>query len=165
MQRRGMPIRAALFAFGAALLTLGVPAASFGQPAGAPPPAQLVPQAPPLAPGTARVWILRQFEPAESLQTPMIHVNGTPIIPSQPGTIFYRDFAPGTYKFTVDTCTIDTDQSTTLSLAPGNQVPLEVQSLRDFSSNCLTPENFYIRPITPAWVAMYLPHLSYLGAR
>jgi hypothetical protein len=49
----------------------------------------------------ARVWFLRQFEPGESLATPIISANGVPVGESLPGTVFLRDFAPRTYTFTV----------------------------------------------------------------
>ena len=53
--------------------------------------------------GTARVWFLR---PAGSNSyaygaAPMIYANGTPVADIPANTGFYRDFAPGTYRFTV----------------------------------------------------------------
>ena len=85
------------------------------------PTAQPAAQLPPPSPGMARVWFVRQFEPSESLATPMIYVNGAPLAPSVPGTIFYRDLAPGTYSFSVDTCGTDINQFPTVQLAPGAQ--------------------------------------------
>jgi hypothetical protein len=122
--------------------------------------------APPATPGLARVWFLRQFQPAESLRMPMIYVNGVPLASSVPGTVFYRDFPPGTYTFTVETCTVDVGQATTLNLAAGSQSALEVQSLSSFRSwGCLGDDTFYVRAIPPASAQLYLPQLSYIGAR
>ena len=59
-------------------------------------------QLPPPPAGLARVWFLRQFQPGESLWTPMIYVNGAAMTPSTPCTIFYRDFVPERHTFTVD---------------------------------------------------------------
>ena len=56
----------------APLLAPGTIAAALAQSA------QLAP--PP--PGLARVWFLRQFQPEESLWTPMIYVNGASMTPS-----------------------------------------------------------------------------------
>ena len=86
-------------------------------------------QQPALAPGYARVWILRQYEPSESLRTPVMYINGAAIGASQPGTIFYRDLPAGAYQVTVDSCTKDVGQDANLNLAPGMQVYLEIQSL------------------------------------
>ena len=68
--------------------------------------ANLVPQtaAAAQAPGTARVWFLRS---AGSLNgnvwaaEPEICANGAPVGDLPVGSKFYRDFRPGTYRFTV----------------------------------------------------------------
>jgi hypothetical protein len=128
--------------------------------------AQPVQLAPPPA-GLARVWFLRQFEPSESLSTPMIYVNGTPMTPSMPGTIFYRDFARGTYTFAVDSCGSDTNQFPTVQLTPGAQYEFEVQSLESFRPpDCPRGTGvFYVRPVQPRFLQLYLPQLAYLGPR
>ena len=132
----------------------------------APAVAQTAQLAPPPA-GLARVWFLRQYEPSESLWTPMIFVNGAPMTPSQPGTIFYRDFTPGTYTFTVDSCGADVNQFPTVQLAPGAQYEYEVQSLESFRPpDCPRGTGiFYVRPVQPRFLQLYLPQLAYLGAR
>ena len=61
------------------------------------------PQVTAQSPGAARVWFLRTAG-ANSYAlgaAPMIYANGTAVadIPANVG--FYRDFAPGTYRFTV----------------------------------------------------------------
>lgn len=124
-------------------------------------------QQPPLSPGYARVWILRQYEPSDSLRTPPMYINGAPIGASQPGTIFYRDLPAGTYKFTVDSCTQDVGQAQTLNLSPGTQVYLEIQSLSSSmrAYGCLVNEDFYVRQVDPVRVQVYLPQLAYLGPR
>src|SRR5215475_1137896 len=68
-------------------------------------------QIPAVPPGLGRVWVLRQFEPGLGVQwSPMTYVNGSPLAPAYAGTAFYRDLAPGTYIFTVDSCTRDFSQ-------------------------------------------------------
>src|SRR5216684_1768741 len=97
------------FLIGVALLGLGLAALEGGAaPAAAGPNAAQT--AGPVPPGVARVWFLRQFQPSESLQMPMIFVNGAPLASSQPGTTFFRDFSPGSYAFSVETCTQDFSQ-------------------------------------------------------
>ena len=82
-----------------------------------------------------------------------------------PGTIFYRDFAPGTYTFSVDTCGADTNQFPTVQLAPGAQYEFEVQSLESFRPpDCPRGTGvFYVRPVQPRFLQLYLPQLAYLG--
>jgi len=76
--------------------------------------AAAVSQAPPIQAGLARVWFLRQFEPGESLATPIISANGVPVGESLPGTVFLRDFTPGTYTFTVPSYGVDFGQAATV---------------------------------------------------
>jgi hypothetical protein len=78
------------------------------------------------APGMARIWIFREYEPYESLATPYVRLNGAVIGVSQPGGVFYRDVAPGTYAVTVDSDGTDTNQFATISLAPGQQAFIKV---------------------------------------
>jgi hypothetical protein len=128
--------------------------------------AQPAAQLPPPPPGVARVWFVRQFEPSESLATPMIYVNGAPLTASIPGTIFYRDLVPGTYNFSVDTCGTDVNQFATMQLGPGSRAELEIQSLKSFTPpDCPVKETFYVRPIQPRFLQLYLPQLANLGAR
>lgn len=121
----------------------------------------------PVPAGFARVWFLRQFEPTESLATPMIYVNGAPLAPSQPGAAFFRDLAPGSYTFTVDSYGVDANQSATLQLVPGMQPYLEIQSLRSWArfGDSSGRDTFYVRAISADWAAKYLPAMSYLDPR
>jgi hypothetical protein len=151
------------FLIGVALNGLGVAAlGSFAAASAAagPNPAQT---AGPVPPGVARVWFLRQFQP-DNLQMPMIYVNGAPLASSQPGTTFFRDFSPGSYAFSVETCTQDFNQVATPNLTPGSETYLEVQSLKDFRSwGCIT-DTFYVRAIRAEQAQLYFPQLRYLGA-
>lgn len=128
--------------------------------------AQTASTIPPLAAGLARVWFLRQYQPSVSLRTPMMFVNGAPLASSVPGTALFRDLPPGTYTFTVETCTVDTNQAATLNLAPGSQITLEVQALRGFATlDCPVDDTFYMRAIPPERAQLYYAQLTYLGAR
>ena len=47
---------------------------------------------PPVPPGLARVWVLRQFEPGLEVQwAPITFVNGATLAPAYARTAFYRD--------------------------------------------------------------------------
>ena len=117
----------------------------------------------PVPPGVARVWFLRQFQP-NSLQMPMIYVNGAPLASSQPGTTFFRDFSPGSYALSVETCTGDFNQVATPNLTPGSETYLEIQSLKDFRSwDCIT-DTVYVRAVPAERAQLYFLQLRYLGA-
>lgn len=128
--------------------------------------AAAVSQVPPTQAGLARVWFLRQFEPGESLATPIISANGVPVGETLPGTVFLRDFAPGTYTFTVPSYGVDFGQSATVQLAAGTQTYLEVQSLRSWAGaggDNFERDTLYVRAISAYRAERYFPNLRYLG--
>ena len=128
--------------------------------------AAAVSEAPPIQARSARVWFLRQFEPAESLATPIISANGVPVGESLPGTVFLRDFTPGTYTFTVPSYGVDFGQAATVQLAAGTQTYLEVQSLRSWAGaggDSFQRDTLYVRVIAAYWAEKYFPNLRYLG--
>jgi hypothetical protein len=128
--------------------------------------AAAVSQAQPIQTGLARIWFLRQFEPGESLATPIISANGVPVGESLPGTVFLRDFTPGTYSFTVPSYGVDFGQAATVQLAAGTQTYLEVQSLRSWAGaggDDFERDTLYVRAISPYWAGKYFPTLRYLG--
>jgi hypothetical protein len=124
-------------------------------------------QIPPVPAGSARVWVVRQFQPGLGIQwSPMTYVNGAPLASAYAGTAFYRDLTPGTYTFTVDSCTRDFSQARTLDLAAGMQVDLEIQVLSSISSwGCFDPNTFYVRQITPQVAEYYFGQVRYAGPR
>ena len=58
---------------------------------------------PPLQPNQARVWVLRMPSQAGFITgaDPVVYVNGAPLAKSPVSTVYYHDFQPGTYRFTV----------------------------------------------------------------
>jgi hypothetical protein len=133
------------------------------------------PQAPALQPGSARVWVLRQSDPANGnaeAAAPMVFANGAAVGRSPAGSAFYRDFALGTYTFKVEPYGgLPTEQASTVQLAAGTQNYLQVQWLpswevgypeADFS---FAPNTFGILTMSPQVAQAYLPTLTYLGQR
>jgi hypothetical protein len=96
--------------------------------ASAPAPAADLSQSQPIQAGEARVWFLREFDPALSLDTATIYANGVAIGQSQPGAAFSVDLAPGTYTFTVPNDLPDDNQAPTVQLAAGAQVYFNVDA-------------------------------------
>ena len=112
----GRVCRAAAFALLAAFLW-GADLASAAAPPGGP------------APGYARIWLYRDYEPYQSLARPYVRLNGAIVAISEPGGSFYRDVAPGQYTLTVDSIGQDVNQFTTVAVAAGQQVYLKIEVL------------------------------------
>jgi hypothetical protein len=133
--------------------------------AASPSPAATPDQAPPVAPGRARVWFLRQLFPGSAMFAPMVSANGAPVGISPQGTVFYRDFPPGNYVFTVENCIPEPRTSFALPLAPGNQFALEVQSDPNGAWDCEDSQISYLRPVPPELLSQAFAPLAYLGQR
>jgi hypothetical protein len=118
-------------------------------------------QAPPVAPGQARIWFLRQLSPGTDMTAPMIYANGAPLAGISQGTVFYRDFAPGTYAFTVEDCRPGAQTSLTLSLDPGNEFALQLQQ-NDYGPLDCGP-TFYLNAPAAEMLSDLFGPLRYLG--
>jgi hypothetical protein len=120
------------------------------------------PQATPVPPGMARLWIYREYEPYESLATPYVRLNGAIIGVSQPGGVFHRDVAPGTYPVTVDSIGMDVNQFATVSLAPGEQAFIKVLVSNSWDSGgrgSWARDTFYTWQIQPEAAETEIAHL------
>ncbi|HEY3911673.1 MAG TPA: hypothetical protein VGM07_17565 [Stellaceae bacterium] len=130
---------------------------------------------PAVKPGMSRVWFFRpQLTPqfgAVTAFAPVVYANGAPITAIPPGTDFYRDFAPGTYRFTVQPYGLPTGQATTLQLAPGTQDYLQVDWIASWTQGypeadySFAPNTFGVLLSTPQVALAYIPTLAYLGER
>ena len=133
-------------------------------------------QIPPLAPRMARVWFLRGWDAPSGQKfvfgaDTAVYANGATVGSLRTGTSFFRDFAPGTYTFTVQPFGLPTAQATTLQLRAGEQAYLQAQWVAswqfgfpeaDFS---FAPNTFAIFTMSPQVAQAYLPTLAYLGPR
>ena len=87
---------------------------------------------PALQPDMARVWVLRQpSSPGGNVAAadPMVYANGAPLAQSAQGTVYFHDFQPGTYRFTVQAYGTPANLVDTLQLAPGTQAYVQVQAV------------------------------------
>jgi hypothetical protein len=120
---------------------------------------------------TAQVWFLRPTSATEDTfgAQPMIYANGVPVGAIPANTAFHRDFAPGTYNFTVDPYGNPTGQVDTLQLAPGSQSYVEIVRQPDWQLGVAggagrSHENsFAFWNLSPYLAQMWLPSLSLLG--
>lgn len=88
----------------------------------------------PISPGTARLWIYREYEPYQTLARPYVRLNGAITGISEPGGVFYRDLAPGTYAVTVDSEGTDVQQFVSVPVAAGQQAYVKVLASANWDS-------------------------------
>jgi hypothetical protein len=100
----------------------------------------------------------------------VIYADGAPVAAIPIETAFYRDFAPGTYRFTVQTNGLPTPQATSLQLAPGTEYFLDVDWVANWTlgypaiaGGYQNAETFGIIPMGAQVAQAYLPTLHYLG--
>ena len=119
---------------------------------------------PPIAPGMARVWLLRDNDPEEAFGTPIIFANGQPIGRSEPGAAAYRDLPPGTYRFTVQSLSgIPTGYKDKVKLAPGTQTYLEIQWGPSWEEGQAGGYTFYVRTLSQELGKAYYGSMRYVG--
>jgi hypothetical protein len=147
------------------LLGLAAVAGSISPAMAAPETAQVTTQ----SPGAARVWFLRPAG-ANSYAlgaAPMIYANGTPVADIPSNAAFYRDFAPGTYRFTVQPYGSPNHKADTVRLAPGTQTYLEVQWIPTWEEGYATGgrHSFFVVNMSPQMAQDWLPALNIVGQR
>jgi hypothetical protein len=119
-------------------------------------------------PGMARVWFLRPESSTIGAYgaSPMIYANGMPIGTLPVSSKFYRDFAAGTYRFTVERYGIPTDEAVTTRLTPATQTYLEVQWLPTWEMGYAgKTHSFFILGMSAQIAQVWLPSLSYADQR
>jgi hypothetical protein len=134
-------------------------------------PAGTVSQAPvpALQAGMARVWVLRQpSSPGGNVAAsdPMVFANGAPLAQSAQGTVFFHDFQPGTYRFTVQAYGTLANLVDTQQLAPGTEAYVQVQAVPNWEMGSTAGgASFAVLSMSPQDAQPYLHLLTNLGQR
>jgi len=116
----------------------------------------------------ARVWFFRQMDPTAGdvyAGSPIIYANGAPIGDMPQGIVFFRDFAPGKYRFTVQPYGTPTPQHDTVQLAPGQQAYVQVQWEANWETGHTGGSSFAVETSSPDVPHQYIPTLTNLGQR
>jgi hypothetical protein len=133
------------------------------------PPAETASQAAaPLPPGMARVWVLRQPTPPGgnvAAADPMVFVNGAPLAKSAAGTVFFHDFQPGAYRFTVQPFGTPADLVDTLQLTAGMQAYVQVQAVPNWEMGSAGGASFTVLSMSPQDAQAYFQTMTNLGQR
>ena len=118
---------------------------------------------------TARVWFLRPSSASGTEvqgATPMIFANGAPVGTITANAAFHRDFAPGTYSFTVQPYGVPTGHADTVQLAPGSQTYLQVAWVATWAEGYALTDHgdegcdFFVLNMAPRLARAYLPGLT-----
>jgi hypothetical protein len=96
----------------------------------------------------------------------MVYVDGVPLARSAQGTVFFDDFQPGTYRFTVQPYGTPANLVDTLQLAPGIEAYVQVQAVPNWEvGSTAGGASFAVLTMSPADAQPYLQELRYLGQR
>lgn len=117
-------------------------------------PASLAASSPPPIPaGEARIWVYRTYEPYADHGLPAVYANGVTIGWAQLGGAFYRDAAPGHYHVTVQSYGVNSNQSSDLDLAAGQEAYIRIVSLPSWAEG-FNQRRTYERPTYYAWLIL-----------
>ncbi len=126
---------------------------------------------PPLAPGMARVWFLRQSDPTSGniyATQPIVYVDRTPLVTIQQGTAFFHDFPPGRYRLSAQASGGATyaGQHDILHLEPGTETYVQVIAVGNWElGSPVGGYSFAVLPMAPDVAKQYLPTMTDLGRR
>jgi len=104
---------------GVALIAAWLSGCDAASPAESPPP--------PVAPGQARIYVYRAATVYDSTVWTTVSLNGTATGESAPGTVFYRDVAPGTYLVDPGSEKLYPNQAKTIAVQPGTTTFVKIQ--------------------------------------
>jgi hypothetical protein len=83
----------------------------------------------------ARLYVYRELHIYGSPVWTAVSLNGDKIGDSAPGTVFYRDVAPGTYEIEVRSDQLYPNQFKTVTLAPGSIIFVKIQEARSWGKS------------------------------
>lgn len=135
------------------------------------PPAATTVAAPPLAPGMARVWFLRQADPTGGnvyASQPIVYIDRTPLVTIQQGTAFFHDFAPGRYRLSAQAVGGATyaGQHDILHLEPGMETYVQIIAVGNWElGSPVGGYSFAVLPMAPDIARQYLLTMTDLGQR
>jgi hypothetical protein len=122
-----------------------------------------------LQPNMARVWVLRQpSSPGGNVAAsdPMVFVNGASLAQSAQGTVFFHDFPPGTYRFTVQPYGTPANLVDTLQLTHGTEAYVQVEAVPNWEMGSTAGgASFSVMSMSPQDAQSYLPTMTNLGQR
>lgn len=81
----------------------------------------------PLAPGQARIWFYRVYDPSLSRNIANVDLNGARVVSVQPGDgPAFVDVTPGNYHIAPESFGVDTNQTRDVALAAGQTIYVKI---------------------------------------
>ena len=125
--------------------------------------------APPLPPGMARIWMLRQTNIAYqnfSAADPAVFIDNLDLGHVARGTVFYHDVPPGTYRLRVQPYGIPTHLVDTVQLSGGMTAFLQVQEVPNWEQgSTASGTSFAVLTMVPQDAEAAIPTLTFTGPR
>jgi hypothetical protein len=124
---------------------------------------------PPLPPGMARIWILRQIDIAYanfSAADPAVFINDVDLGHIVHGTVFYHDVPPGTYRLRAQPYGTPAHLSDTVQLGAGITAFLQVQAIPNWEAGSTAGgASFDVLTMVPQDAEAAIPTLKFVGQR
>jgi hypothetical protein len=96
----------------------------------------------------------------------MVYANGAPLAQSAQGTVFFHDFPPGTYRFTVQPYGTPANLVDTLQLAPGTETYVQVEAVPNWEMGSTAGGgSFAVLTMSRAEAQPYFQMITNLGRR
>jgi hypothetical protein len=115
-----------------------------------------------MAPGSARIWFYRDYEPYGGRNYAPVALNGVEAGYVQPdGGAFYRDVPAGHYHITVASDGMDVNQAKDVDLPPSGEAYVKILSAPDWESggdiSQYRRDTFYVSLVPPQIARSELP--------
>jgi hypothetical protein len=125
--------------------------------------------APPLPPGMARMWMLRQVDIAHqnfSAADPAVFIDNIDLGHIAQGTVFYHDVAPGTYRLRVQPYGEPTHHVDTVQVSGGMTAFLQVLEVANWEQgSSASGASFGVLTMAPQDAEATIPTLNFTGPR
>jgi hypothetical protein len=125
--------------------------------------------APPLPPGMARIWMLRQVDIAHqnfSAADPAVFIDNVDLGHIAVGTVFYHDVTPGTYRLRVQPYGEPTHNVDTVQLSGGMTAFLQVLEVPNWEQGSpAAGASFGVLTMAPQDAEATIPTLTFTGPR
>jgi Protein of unknown function (DUF2846) len=112
--------------------------------------------------GTGRLYVYRENNFYDALVWTAISLNGVAVGSAAPGSVFYRDVAPGTYRIEARSDQLYPDQAKTVVVEPGATVFVRIAVAASYGKSRLQWQGntFVVQIVDPAVARIQMSRLE-----